>query len=172
MLPLWVFWESLRRNKHEPTIELFMIKWTDFEFKNFKHTLNPQFYIQLLYRPHFGPWNLPFGLLGLHWAVSEKFLKRRKKISATALQSYIRWLLWFFFKSHLSPSSIYSCSIDQILEHEFCHLGFWALSEKQTEFLLKYATFWGGFFMFSWAKIKFSKKKIHIAAFALKSCIR
>ena len=28
------------------------------------------------------------------------------------------------------PSSIYSCSIDHILEHEFCHLGCWAVSEK------------------------------------------
>ena len=32
------------------------------------------------------------------------------------------------------PSSIYSCSIDHILEHEFCHLGcwapLWAVSEK------------------------------------------
>ena len=35
--------------------------------------LGAQFYIQLLYRPHFGTWILPFGL----WAVSEKFLKRR-----------------------------------------------------------------------------------------------
>ena len=25
------------------------------------------------------------------------------------------------------PSSIYSCSIDHILEHEFCHLGCWAV---------------------------------------------
>ena len=55
----------------------------------------------------------------------------------------------------LDPSSIYSCSIVHILEHEFCHLGCWALLEKiseTTEFVLKYATFWGGFFMFSWAK--------------------
>ena len=39
--------------------------------------IHTQFYIQLLYRPHFGTWILPFGLLGTHWAVSEKFLKRR-----------------------------------------------------------------------------------------------
>ena len=52
-----------------------------------------QFYIQLLYRPYFGTWILPFGLLGSKWEISET-----------------------------------------------------------TEFLLKYATFWGGFFMFSWAK--------------------
>ena len=59
-----------------------------------------QFYIQLLYRSHFGTWILPFGLLGS--TVGSK----------------------------------------------------WKISET-TEFLLKYATFWGGFFMFSWAKIKF-----------------
>ena len=43
------------------------------------------------------------------------------------------------------------------------HLGTWILpfglmgskwkNSETTEFLLKYATFWGGFFMFSWAKI-------------------
>ena len=30
----------------------------------------------------------------------------------------------------IGPSSIYSCSKDHILEHEFCHLGSWAVSEK------------------------------------------
>ena len=30
-----------------------------------------QFYIQLLYRPHFGPWLLPFGLLGSKREISE-----------------------------------------------------------------------------------------------------
>ena len=29
-----------------------------------------------------------------------------------------------------TPSSIYSCSIDHILEHEFCHLGCWAVKGK------------------------------------------
>ena len=56
-----------------------------------------QFYIQLLYRPHFGTWILPFGLLGS--TVGSK----------------------------------------------------WKISEM-TEFLLKYATFWGGFFNFLRAK--------------------
>ena len=28
------------------------------------------------------------------------------------------------------PSSIYSCSISHIWEHEFCHLGFWAIKGK------------------------------------------
>ena len=56
---------------------------------------NTQFYIQWLYRPHFGKWTLPFGLLGS--TVGSK----------------------------------------------------WKIYET-TEFLLKYATFWGSFFMFSW----------------------
>ena len=29
-----------------------------------------------------------------------------------------------------SPSSIYSCSIGHILDHDFCHLGCWAVKEK------------------------------------------
>ena len=52
-----------------------------------------QFYIQLLYLPHLGPWILLFGLLGSKMKTSET-----------------------------------------------------------TEFLLKSATFWGVFFMFSWSK--------------------
>ena len=30
----------------------------------------------------------------------------------------------------VNPNSIYSCSIDHILEHEFCNLDCWAVSEK------------------------------------------
>ena len=44
----------------------------------------------------------------------------------------------------LLPSFIYSCSIGHILEHEFCHLGCWAVLGKiseTTKILLKYATF-------------------------------
>ena len=33
-------------------------------------------------------------------------------------------------KYSLYPSSMYSCSIDHIMEHEFCHLGCLAVSEK------------------------------------------
>ena len=29
-----------------------------------------------------------------------------------------------------TPSSIYSCSIGYILDHDFCHLGCWAVKEK------------------------------------------
>ena len=41
-------------------------------------SIYPQFYIQLLYRPHFGPWLLPFGLLGSKREFSEttEFLLR------------------------------------------------------------------------------------------------
>ena len=31
---------------------------------------------------------------------------------------------------YFNPSSIYSCSISHILEHEICHLGCWAVKEK------------------------------------------
>ena len=54
-----------------------------------------------------------------------------------------------------TPSSIYSCSIGHISEHEFCHLGCWAVLWKiseTTKILLKYATFEGGFFNFLRAK--------------------
>ena len=38
----------------------------------FFHTRSqPQFYVQLLYGPHFGTWILPFGLLGSKWKISE-----------------------------------------------------------------------------------------------------
>ena len=56
---------------------------------------------------------------------------------------------------------MYSCSIGHIWEHEFCHLGSKSKISETTEFLLKYATFWGGFFMFSWAKKYFFKNFIH-----------
>ena len=65
-------------------------------FIGWSNASKPQFYIQLLYRPHLGTWFLPFGLLGSKWKISETM-----------------------------------------------------------EFLLKYATFWGGFFMFSWGKFLF-----------------
>ena len=38
-----------------------------------KHELQPQFYIQLLFKPHLGTWILPFGLLGSKWAEMENF---------------------------------------------------------------------------------------------------
>ena len=62
---------------------------------------------------------------------------RNKKKARTGILMKVNFISWM-------PSSIYSCSIGHILEHEFCHLGCWALLEKiseTTEFLLKYATF-------------------------------
>jgi hypothetical protein len=50
---------------------------------------------------------------------------------------------------------MYRCSIGHILEHEFCHLGCWAVLGKiseTTEILLLVCYFLGGFFMFSWPK--------------------
>ena len=51
------------------------------------------------------------------------------------------------------PSSIYSCSIRHIWEHEFCHLGCWAVKEKFLKwrnfclskqlFEVIFSTFWG-----------------------------
>ena len=52
------------------------------------------------------------------------------------------------------PTSIYSCFLRPILEHEFYHLGCWAAIRQKgkisetTEILLKYATFLGGFLNF------------------------
>ena len=55
--------------------------------------------------------------------------------------------------TELNPSSIYSCSIGHIWEHEFCHLGCWAVKRKflkQPNFCLSkqlfevvFSTFWG-----------------------------
>ena len=44
--------------------------------------MKPQFYIQLLYRPHLGTWILPFGLLGSKWKISEttEFLLKYAKL--------------------------------------------------------------------------------------------
>ena len=50
---------------------------------------------------------------------------------------------------------LYSCSIGHIWKHEFCHLGCWAVKGKflkRRNFCFKYATFWGDFFNFLWAK--------------------
>ena len=62
---------------------------------------------------------------------------------------------YFSAMTDAKPSSIYSCSIGHILEHEFCHLGCWAVLWKiseTTKILLKYATFWGVFFYVFMAK--------------------
>ena len=53
--------------------------------------LQPRFYIQLLlYRPHFGTWILPFGLLG----------SKRKKSETTEflliVSNFLRWFLQLF----------------------------------------------------------------------------
>ena len=54
---------------------------------------------------------------------------------------------WFTFYSvghhrlYRNPSSIYSCSIDHILEHGFCHLGCWAVLQAVSEKFLKRRNF-------------------------------
>ena len=45
------------------------------------------------------------------------------------------------FQIGVDPSSIYSCSIDHILEHEFCHLGCWAALWAVCEKFLKRRNF-------------------------------
>ena len=53
-----------------------------------------------------------------------------------------------------SPSSIYSCSIGHILEHEFCNLGCWAVKEKflkRRNFCLSMLLF-GVFFSCFWGQ--------------------
>ena len=83
-----------------------------------------------------------------------------------ALKNLWRWILISIQKPILSryfynfyyafrSSSIYSCSIGHIWEHQFCHLGCWAVKGKflkRRNFCFKYATFWGDFFNFLWAK--------------------
>ena len=42
-----------------------------------------------------------------------------------------RALIWYQSDAMgCKPSSIYSCSIDHILEHKFCRLGCWAVGSK------------------------------------------
>ena len=65
----------------------------------------------------------------------------------------------FIFASQ-RPSSIYSCSIGHIWEHEFCHLGCWAVLWKiseTTKILLLVSYFWGWFFQLFEGKKRFKK---------------
>ena len=76
------------------------------------------------------------------------------------------FLLHFSFEN--PPSSIHSCSIDYILEHEFCHLGcwapLWAVSEeflKRRNFCLSMLLFGMFFLCFHGQKNIFSKNFLH-----------
>ena len=78
------------------------------------------------------------------------------------------WLNWKSYGSVLysfscTPSSIYSWSIDHILEHEFfclgC-LGSQGSKEKKSVFEVFWATFEGGFFNYLWAKKNFAHQKL------------
>ena len=56
------------------------------------------------------------------------------------------------------PSSIYSCSIGHIWEHEFCHLGCWAVKGKflkRRNFCLSMLLFGVVFSCFHWQKFNF-----------------
>ena len=63
------------------------------------------------------------------------------------------YLCWFRILE-FGPSSIYSCSIDHILEHEFCHLGCWAALWAVSEKFLKRRNFCLSMLgvVFSWSK--------------------
>ena len=78
---------------------------------------------------------------GLMWKWNSN-LKRTLLCNTTALKYIckrmikikfkIRMISSFFWvlRSSHEPSSIYSCSIGHIWEHELCHLGCWAVKEK------------------------------------------
>ena len=81
-------------------------------------------------------------------------------------------------RTRLYPSSIYSCSIGHIWEHEFCHLGcwaaLWAVSEKflkQQNFCLSMLLFGVVFSCFCGQKNSFNFF-FYIGASALKSCFK
>ena len=68
-------------------------------------------------------------------------------------------MLVLFLQPYYIPSYIYSCSINHILEHEFCHLSCCAVREKIPKlrnFCLSMLLLGMVFFMFSWAKMIFS----------------
>ena len=61
-----------------------------------------------------------------------QYLNGQEEVGGLSVKSFIQWCIGrfpniFFWQQ---PSSIYSCSIGHILEHEFCHLGCWAVKEK------------------------------------------
>ena len=74
-------------------------------------------------------------------------------VTHVSMQCTLKWL---------HPSSTYSCSIGHIWEHEFCHLGCWAVKEKSLKrwnfclskqlFELVFSTF------YCQKKLKFFKK--------------
>ena len=67
---------------------------------------------------------------------SRKDLFQSKSLFMTELKPKLRYLV-----HRCMPSSIYSCSIDHILEHEFCHLGCWAALWAVSEKFLKRRNF-------------------------------
>ena len=85
--------------------------------------------------------------------VSDKatYKNRSSKNYMATLHCTVRWCSYILRDGGSRPSSIYSCSIDHILEHEFCHLVCWAVSEKflkRRNFCLSMLLFLGGFFNF------------------------
>ena len=85
-------------------------------------------------------------VFGAPWCMKSNFARFTSFLNRAFLCTKNRWSLvgilqqslWKFIITvimsdglfGLYPSSIYSCSIGHIWEHEFCHLGCWAVSEK------------------------------------------
>ena len=67
--------------------------------------------------------------LGCWWTTAQMLqtgylvVARRSELKGTIISLH-------HLQLNYTPSSIYSCSIGHIWEHEICHLGCWAVSEK------------------------------------------
>ena len=57
------------------------------------------------------------------WAHGLILARNTKWLNEISLFQYENLKSNLYIKFHLVPSSIYSCSIGHIWEHEFCHLG-------------------------------------------------
>ena len=82
--------------------------------------------------------------LGCWWTTAQMLqtgylvVARRSELKGTIISVH-------HLQLNYTPSSIYSCSISHIWEHEFCHLGCWAVSEKflkRRNFCLSMLLFW------------------------------
>ena len=71
----------------------------------------PQFYIQLLYRPHLGTWILPFGLSGSKRKISEttEFLLKYATFLGVFFHVFMGKILIFQFSFYIVASALKSC---------------------------------------------------------------
>ena len=100
-----------------------------------------------------------FYLLKIHlnsFEIPNRVLKFKDLIRMYLKAFYPVWK--FISNMDIKPSSIYSCSIGHILEHDFCHLGCWAVKGKflkRPNFCLSMLLFWPIFSTFCAQKINF-----------------